>query len=68
MRRLSRQVPILLLLAAATAAHADTAWRCVDANGNVAFQDRPCPPGSAASALRYENPPPAAAPAPPPAP
>jgi hypothetical protein len=66
MRRFLRHCPALLLFAAAGAS-ADTAWRCVDADGRVAYQDRPCPAGSTASPIRYANPPPSAAPAPEPA-
>ncbi|MDC8013665.1 DUF4124 domain-containing protein [Tahibacter soli] len=64
MRRHVRPGLLALLLVAAGAAHAETGYRCVDATGRVAFQDRPCPAGSAASSFRYEKPPPGPPPAP----
>lgn len=64
MRRDFRHGFVSLLLLAAGTAHAETGYRCVDAAGRVAFQDRPCPAGSAASSFRYERPPPGPPPAP----
>lgn len=52
------------LLLAASGAHVETGYRCVDAAGRVAFQDRPCPAGSTGAPFRYEKPPPSIAPAP----
>ena len=63
MRYAVRHGFVSLLLAASTA-QADTGYRCVDAAGRVAFQDRPCPAGSTGSPFRYEKPPPSVAPAP----
>lgn len=43
----------LVAIALLTAMPADTGYRCVDAQGRIAFQDSPCPRGNEESRFRY---------------
>jgi hypothetical protein len=60
-------MPLLLLLAAALLVlslpiAAEDVYKCTNADGDVAYQDRPCPADAQASQMRLPNAPPAAAP------
>ncbi|GAP65221.1 hypothetical protein MBSD_n0510 [Mizugakiibacter sediminis] len=52
---LHRCFALLLLAAIGSAAHAQQAYRCTDAQGRVAYQDRPCASGQRQQALRLED-------------
>jgi hypothetical protein len=64
MRPLRATLLLVSSLAMTGALHAATAYKCVDARGAVAFQDRPCAKGAKQSKmyLRDEAPPPPALP------
>ena len=79
MRPLSAAL-FVTLLAIGSAAHAATAYKCVDAKGAISFQDRPCRSGEKQQSIRLpdsapsaeapptETPPPTAPPQPQPVP
>lgn len=76
------RLSLLLLVLAATASHAGTAYKCINAQGGIAYQDRPCAGGEKEKQITIDTPatpkqddvavdpapPPAAPPAPPPPP
>jgi len=52
---------LLLWLCAATVAHADSVYRCRNARGEIAYQDRACGAGEQQSDVALDPPPPASA-------
>lgn len=46
---------LLLLAACGSAAHAQQVYRCTDAQGRVAYQDRPCASGQQQQSLQLEG-------------
>ncbi|MEO8672005.1 MAG: DUF4124 domain-containing protein [Tahibacter sp.] len=51
-------LPCFVVLPSSEFALADTGYKCVDAQGQIAFQDRPCRADQNASSFHYESTPP----------